>query len=153
IAIDPLTPTTLYLGTLVGLFKSTDGGAHWSPTSLFQHSPLASVRLDPVYVIGGNPSTGTITLVAAAPEGGVTVSLSSSHPTAAIVPAFVTVAAGETSATFTVSTRQVARYVDVTISAILDDATRSGTLVVKPSAVLSSVTLNPATVTGGTSST
>ena len=30
LAIDPLTPTTLYAGTDDGLFKSTDGGGNWS---------------------------------------------------------------------------------------------------------------------------
>jgi len=38
LAIDPQTPTTLYVGTNGGgVFKSTDGGAHWSDmnTGLF----------------------------------------------------------------------------------------------------------------------
>src|SRR5438105_1975446 len=30
LAIDPQTPTTLYAGTLNGVFKSTDGGASWT---------------------------------------------------------------------------------------------------------------------------
>src|SRR5438128_6635374 len=34
LAIDPLTPTTLYAGTYGGgVFKSTDGGASWSSTA------------------------------------------------------------------------------------------------------------------------
>ena len=28
-AIDPATPTTLYAGTVTGMFKSTDGGGKW----------------------------------------------------------------------------------------------------------------------------
>ncbi len=31
LVIDPATPTTLYVGTVTGLFKSTDAGATWSP--------------------------------------------------------------------------------------------------------------------------
>ncbi|SRR6266487_427784 len=35
LAVDPLTPTTLYAGTQGGgVFKSTDGGTSWSPTGL-----------------------------------------------------------------------------------------------------------------------
>ena len=30
LAIDPFTPTTIYAGTNVGAFKSTNGGAGWS---------------------------------------------------------------------------------------------------------------------------
>ena len=34
LAIDPLTPTTLYAGTFKGVFKSTDGGATWSAANI-----------------------------------------------------------------------------------------------------------------------
>jgi hypothetical protein len=30
LAVDPVTPTTLYAGTWSGVFKSTDGGGDWS---------------------------------------------------------------------------------------------------------------------------
>jgi hypothetical protein len=153
LAIDPVTSTTLYVGTGAGLLKSQDGGAHWTPTGLYQQSPLAFVSLDPVVVLGGTPSTGTVTLMTAAPEGGVTVTLSSSHPAAVTVPASVTVAAGATSANFTVSTIPATSWANVTISGISDDAIRYATLFVAPATVLSSVTLNPATVTGGGPST
>jgi hypothetical protein len=33
IAIDPVTPTTLYVGTYFGVFKSTDGVGNWSQAS------------------------------------------------------------------------------------------------------------------------
>src|SRR5205807_631624 len=54
-------------------------------------------------VVGGNPSTGTVTLTAAAPAGGAVVTLVSTGAVAS-VPASVTVPAGATSATFTVTT-------------------------------------------------
>ena len=34
LAIDPVTPTTLYAGLYTGVFKSTDGGASWNVTAL-----------------------------------------------------------------------------------------------------------------------
>src|SRR5260370_15680371 len=68
---------------------------------------LSSISLNPPSVTGGNPSTGTVTLSAPAPTGGAQVALSSSNTTAATVPSKVTVAAGATSASFTVSTSAV----------------------------------------------
>jgi hypothetical protein len=55
--------------------------------------------LNPTSVVGGNASTGTVTLSAAAPAGGAAVTLSD-NSSAAGVPASVTVAAGATSAKF-----------------------------------------------------
>src|SRR6266446_5684162 len=69
---------------------------------------LSSLTLSPTSVIGGTQSsTGTVTLSGAAPAGGAQVALASSNTAAARVPASVTVAAGATSATFTVSTSAV----------------------------------------------
>jgi len=53
LVINRLTPTTLYLGTVVGVFKSENGADSWSPTGLIQHSPLASVSFSPASVTGG----------------------------------------------------------------------------------------------------
>jgi hypothetical protein len=33
LAIDPITPATLYAGTWTGIYKSTDGGGSWSPAN------------------------------------------------------------------------------------------------------------------------
>jgi hypothetical protein len=68
---------------------------------------LSSLTVNPTDVVGGNPSTGTVTVSAAAPAGGFVVDLSSDNTAAATVPASITVPAGSTSATFTVTTKQV----------------------------------------------
>jgi hypothetical protein len=118
---------------------------------------LSSVTLNPTSVTGGNSSTGTVTLSGAAPAGGVQVALSSNNTTAARVPSSVTVTAGATSATFTVSTSAVGASTMVTISATYGGATRSASLNVTPASppppTVSSLTLNPASVFGGQSST
>ena len=45
VAVDPLTPATVYAGTADrGVFKSTNGGANWSPTGLTN---------TPVYALAG----------------------------------------------------------------------------------------------------
>jgi len=118
---------------------------------------LSSLSLNPTTVTGGNSSTGTVTLSGAAPTGGATVALSSSNTTVAQVPSSVTVAAGATSATFSVSTSAVAASTTVTISGTYSGATRSASLTVTPASppppTLSSLSLNPTSVTGGNSST
>src|SRR2546425_6029515 len=86
----------------------------------------------------------------AAPEGGVTVALSSSNPAVATVPVSVTVPAGDTGANFTVSTSVVAASTSVTISGTYSGVTRSAVLTVVPAAALSSLSLS-STATGGTS--
>lgn len=118
---------------------------------------LASLSLNPTTVTGGTQSsTGTVTLSGAAPSGGAVVSLSSSNTGAARVPASVTVAAGATSASFTVSTSVVTTSTAVTISASYGGTTKTSTLTVNPAApppiTLSSLSLNPTSVTGGTQS-
>jgi hypothetical protein len=118
---------------------------------------LSSLSLNPTSVMGGNSSTGTLTLSGPAPAGGAQVTLSSSDTAAARVPASVTVAAGATSATFTVSTSAVAASTTVTISAAYSGVIKSASLTVTPAPpappTLSSLTLSPSSVTGGNSST
>jgi trimeric autotransporter adhesin len=64
---------------------------------------LASVSVNPTSVQGGKTSTGTVTLAAPAAAGGVSVELWTNGD-AAFVPTGVTVAAGSTTGTFTVTT-------------------------------------------------
>jgi hypothetical protein len=138
------------------------GGATRSATLTVTPAPppaptLSSLTLSPTSVTGGNSSTGTVTLSGPAPTGGAQVTLSSSNTTVARVPSSVTVAAGATSASFTVSTSAVAVSTTVSISASYAGATRSASLTVTPAPppppTISSLTLNPANVFGGQSST
>ena len=62
-----------------------------------------SLTVAPISLSGGTSSTGTLTLNAPAPSGGLLVPLSSSDP-AASVPASVRVNAGATTATFAITT-------------------------------------------------
>lgn len=91
---------------------------------------LSSLSLSQTTVVGGTPVTGTVRLTSAAPSGGVEVALSSNNTAAATVPASVTVAAGATSATFTVSTNVVTNDQSSTIIGTAGGATRSSTLTV-----------------------
>src|SRR5438067_956769 len=112
---------------------------------------LASMTLNPATLTGGANSTGTVTLSAAAPAGGAVVALTSNNLNAATVPASVTVAAGATTATFTVATKTVTAGTVATITATYNGLAKPVGLVVNP--LLGSLTLNPSVLIGGAGST
>lgn len=116
---------------------------------------LSSLSLNPTSVVGGNSSTGTVTLTAPAPSGGFVVNLSSSNTNVATVPSTVTVPAGATSANFTVSTQAVSSATSVTITASVGGVSRTATLTVNPapSVTLQSLTISPTSVWGGSTAT
>src|SRR5260370_70718 len=148
-------------GSKVGVVSQTDLNPAILEFDLSSAAPasvtLSSLSVNPASVTGGNSSTGTVTLSGAAPSGGAVVALSSSNTTAARVPSSVTVAAGATSATFTVSTSAVAASTTVSISGTYGGVTRAASLTVVPAPppppTLASLTLDPANVFGGQSST
>ena len=117
---------------------------------------LSGVSVNPSSVTGGSPSTGTVSLTGAAPSGGAVVTLTSSNPTAVSVPASLTVPAGSSSAQFTATTSAVAATTPVTITASNAGVNRATNLTVNAvaaPATLSAVAMNPASLTGGASST
>lgn len=92
-----------------------------------------TVNLSNTAVTGGNAlSSNTIILAAPAPAGGAVVSLASSNPAVASVPASVTVAQGSTiSPPFTINTTGVATNTTVTITASYGGSSASATLTVR----------------------
>ncbi len=92
----------------------------------------AAVSLNPASVVGGLAnSTGTVTLSADAPAGGAAVALSSANPpVAGPSTAAVTVAAGQRSANFLVTTRSVPANTGVAINAAFGGVTRTAGLTV-----------------------
>ena len=120
---------------------------------------VSTLSLNPTSVVGGNFSTGTVTLSASAPSGGVSVLLSSSA-SAAVVDPSVNVPAGARTVTFRIDTRStVTTTTTATISASLGGTTRNASLTVSPpppppqGVTLVSFTVSPASVTGGNPST
>jgi hypothetical protein len=90
---------------------------------------LQAVGISPISVPGGTSATGTVLLSSPAPAGGISVTLATSNSAVAVVPGVVSVAAGQTSATFTVTTFTVTNNTSVTITAFYD-TTASATLTV-----------------------
>jgi len=110
---------------------------------------LVSVGATPNSLVGGKSATGTVTLSGPAPTGGTTVSLASDSG-CVYVPVSVTVPAGATSATFSVSTSGVDSVVVGTFTGTLGTGTRTASITVNPAAMLNFV-VSPSTVQGGNS--
>ena len=95
---------------------------------------LQSVTVSPSSVAGGSNTSGFVMLSGGAPQGGATVSLSSSNPAVASVPASVTVGSGTTAVGFTVTTTSVSTNTSVTITATYDGVSRTATATVTAAA-------------------
>ncbi|HLK57528.1 MAG TPA: hypothetical protein VKU00_13255 [Chthonomonadaceae bacterium] len=132
--------------TLAGLNKTA---------TLTLQAAHATLSLSPTTVVGGcQQSTGTVTLNAPAPPGGVGISLSTSNGSLAVFDnngsssSNVTIGAGATSASFLIDTGFVASNSNVTISSSFNGGTKSTVLTLTPALI--SFTLNTNSVTRGT---
>jgi hypothetical protein len=121
-----------------------------TPTAAPPPVTLSAIGLSPSTVAGGNSSLGTATLASPAGSGGAVVTLTSSNTSAATVPASVTVAAGATSATFTVSAAPVTAAASATISGVSGGVTRSAVLTVTPPAQTATLTVTATGKSGNT---
>ncbi len=120
----------------------------WKPT--VTAAALSTVSTSPNPVTGGQASTGTVTLTAAAPSGGAQVALSSAS-SAFSVPASVTVAQGASSATFPIATVASDTAASGTLSATYAGVTRTSTLTVNAAPL--SLSIGDASVTEGVNGT
>jgi hypothetical protein len=93
---------------------------------------LASVTLQPSTVGSGAAVTGTVTLTAPAPAGGIHVALASASPVIVFVPAYVTVPQGATTASFPAAASIVSKSITVGISASYADRIVQAFLTVQP---------------------
>lgn len=112
---------------------------------------VSSLAMNPSEIAAGTSSTGTVTLASAAPPGGDVVMLASGD-SSVLVPAYVVVKSGATSATFMAITSASANDLTTTISATSGGVTASASLKVID-VTLSSLQLDPAFVAGGNPST
>ena len=127
------TVTTNPVGTSTPVVISGSCNGSMEAATLTVNPPtVTSLTLNPSRVIGGplGFSTGTVTLSGPAAVGGAQVALSSGNQSVARVPGGVTVPAGSTSATFTVSTSIVLGSSSVRISSSYNNTTQSANLAV-----------------------
>jgi hypothetical protein len=112
---------------------------------------VQSVVMKPVTVVGGTPAVGTVTLNGVAPAGGLQVDLTS-NVVGVAVPSKVFVPAGKNIVTFTATTEPVGSNLEATLIARANGDQATSTLLVTP-VLVSSLTVAPTTVVGGTSAT
>ena len=127
-------PTTTVSSTRTIIITATYGGASESAALTINPAGLpspASLTLNPMIVQGGKSSTGSITLSAPAPAGGLVVDLSTDNPFIAQIPPFVMVAAGQTKAAFTITTPTVSSTQTASITATSGGKSQSATLTVQ----------------------
>ena len=138
--------------------NSNESPAPTSPTPTVGATPsgaatsaLTTLTVEPSTVTGGQSAQGTATLGEQAPEGGTLVTLSSDAP-GATVPESITIPAGATSGTFTVTTSAVSAATDVTITGSAGDETLTASLQLTPAtSALTTLTVRPSAVAGGQS--
>ena len=95
-------------------------------------SPLWPIDLfiSPDSVAGGDTANGVVYMTGPAPPGGVVITLGSSDPNVASVPATVTIPEGQWMANFTITTVAPEFDEDVTISATYGSMTKTAVLTV-----------------------
>jgi len=118
-------------------------------------APPVQITLSDSSVTGGTSVQGTIAL-ATAPTAAINIDVTSSATGVASSPGLVNVPAGQTTATFTITTFSVTAAHTVTITANdVTVGTATASLTVNPPTVgqLQSVSVSPAQVTGGAEAT
>ncbi len=111
--------------------------------------PKGTLTIDPTAVLGGFSATGTITLDSPAGGAGVDVALFSSNAILAQVPASVIVPSGQTTAVFTITTKQVVAASTVQITATGEGIAQTQALLITPISP-ASLDLDLPDVIGGT---
>jgi hypothetical protein len=117
---------------------------------------ISGLTINPVDLVGGASTTGTVTLSAAAPSGGAVVTLSKAFSNGGpgtvpvTIPASVTVPAGQTSASFSIATSSVTSTTNVRITGAYNGSTFAADMTLFP--LLSYVMFN-GNAPGGTPAT
>jgi DNA/RNA endonuclease YhcR with UshA esterase domain len=126
-----ITTTPVSVQTAVTISGTFPAGVTQTTSMTVLVSPTpASVTFSPNPVTGGQTTTTTVTLSGAAPSGGSVVTLSSSAPANAPVPASLTIPAGSPSGTFAIATVGQSVTTTATISASLNGLTQTGLLTI-----------------------
>jgi hypothetical protein len=112
--VSPITTGPVPPNGIIGVLRAAYGNS-WQQSSLGVLPILYGMSLNREKVVGGTSLTGTVTLQAPAPAGGVTVRLVSSDTSLVRPPSTVAIPAGATDANFTITTSAVSVPTRVTI--------------------------------------
>lgn len=140
IVVKPTTQGTITnTATVTGNEADSTPGNNTATATTTVRGALGALTLSPTDVIGTKASVGTVTLSEPAPAGGAVVKLTSSNTAVAVVPVSVTLAAGTTSKTFSVTTRAVGAPSTVDIVATYGASTQAATLAVQPPSLINMI--------------
>ncbi len=139
------------ISTTQAPITATLGSASQTVLLTIVPAALASVQIGPSSVVGGATVTGTIQANISAYQGNLTVQVGS-NSSAAFPQPYVHITHGTKAITFPIQTVGVDSPTPVTITASYDAQSVQGTFTVNPPTV-SSVSVAPGSVTGGSSST
>jgi len=127
---------------------ATYGGVTRTRTLTVVPPALTQLYLTPTTVIGGcRTSAGKLVLSGSAPSGGAVVTITKTN-SAAVVPPTVTIPAGASSRTFTITTNIVTTNVHGTVTASYAGVSKALAFTVRPIRV-QTLTLSPNPATGG----
>ncbi|TVQ33093.1 MAG: hypothetical protein EA376_03295 [Phycisphaeraceae bacterium] len=113
-----------------------------------QNGEIVSMELSPETIAGGGSGVGTVRLREPASIGGVRVQLTTNSPEIVSLPASITVASGESEASFSFSTEVVESAATAEIMAVSGESSVSATLDIVPLGIVS-LTFNPQTTPQG----
>jgi hypothetical protein len=154
------TLTSLTPGTKFWRVRSAQGDASpttaaetaWSQVRSFTVSTApptpVSVSATTNPLASGDTTWVAVQLTSAVPSTGATIALASSNPSAAPVPATITIPGNTAWTQFQMQAGQVTASVDATITATLNSKSASGRITITPTA-LKSLTISPSSITGG----
>ena len=117
----------------VTITGSQGGVTRTATLTLLPEAALKSLVVNPSTIVGGQSTTGSVTLSSAAPAGGRLVTLSD-NTSALSEPPNVTVAQGATSANFQITSSVVGATVTRQVSATLNGITRTANVTLTPAA-------------------
>jgi hypothetical protein len=144
-AITTLAVTSVQTVTLTATLS------HTTVSATFNLLPPLQLTLEASAVVGGNSVSGAVTLADPAPVAGANVRLSSGDGAVQVSP--ITIPAGQSSQTFTLTTSAVTVARTVSITAAYAAASQTVLLTLNPPAAvtLSSLTISPDHVNAGSS--
>jgi len=114
----------------LAMISGFSNGLTLTATLTINPPPIVSLTLSPTSVRGGKTSNCTVTLGAAVPPSGISISVTSNSGSA-IVPATVAVFGGKKTATFKVATAPVSSQLTVSIKATFGATSKVATLTIK----------------------
>ena len=128
-----VTTSSVAYPTSANITASLNGVSKTAPLTVTPYAgvSLSSVSLASPSIASGISSTGTVTLSAAAPRGGIAIELWTTG-TVAFVPTEITIATGSTTGTFTVATNYTSTTLQDTITAFYNGVSKSISIAVTP---------------------